>query len=354
MWIFCHEDAHQEPDCFWIEHELPDHSHVDPRNATTCILYATIISMPSLLSAASVTLIGLVTNALIKCRKIWIFITGIIYILAGICTFTCIILFITYVIQELEHKEEEKGDDGDPLFTRFYGFSLYVLFISFCCQELGGISLIYLSVSRFNQHWAEKDRRQEEHERQLNPSQSSFSLAQYPSFRNSHAVRPQESANHRDGPTYNSSTWNGRITQPQSSPPHPRSLSANVSPASMSRRFMTSMNPDLDVRSQDIYHGNHIDCSYDSHSYGMPFPLVPRSRDPSHQNKGDKSYLYQAMVPTTTARQVTFSADLASTRSAGDHTNITQPTTGRAPRFHRTNSSSSSSGRKVDWRMTPV
>jgi hypothetical protein len=25
-------------DCFWIDHHVPDHSDVDPRNATTCIL----------------------------------------------------------------------------------------------------------------------------------------------------------------------------------------------------------------------------------------------------------------------------------------------------------------------------
>jgi uncharacterized membrane protein YuzA (DUF378 family) len=131
------------------------------------ILDATMISMPSLLSAASVTLVGMVTNALIKFRKIWIFVTGIIYIVAGICTFTCIVLFITYVIQELEHKEEEKGVDGDAIFSATYGYSTFLAMISFCCQELGGIALIYLSVSRFNKHWAEKDRRQEERQRHL-------------------------------------------------------------------------------------------------------------------------------------------------------------------------------------------
>ena len=138
-----------------------------------------MVSLPSLLSATSVTLLGIVTNFLMRFRKLYIFISGIIYILAGICTFTCVVIFITYVIQELEHKSQEKGEDGDHMFVYRYGYSLLLAMISFCCQELGGMALIYLAISRFTSHWKEKDRRLALQQHQL---ENASSAAHFTSF----------------------------------------------------------------------------------------------------------------------------------------------------------------------------
>ncbi|XP_055332428.1 uncharacterized protein LOC129584308 [Paramacrobiotus metropolitanus] len=306
MFAFCTRNVYpslpeQPADCFWIDHHIPDHTRlVDARNATTCVIYATIISMPSLVSAAAVTFIGMVTNMLIRVRKIWVFITGIIYITAGICTFTCLVLYITYVVQELEHKHDEKSEDGEDSFQHWYGYSSILAMVSFCCQELGGISLVYLSIFQFKAHWDKKERQEQGRQLQLN----NYPFNRNPDYR--FPGQPARSAcNHVEArgcyssldqiemvPLYEQRAfYNSRN-------PYDTCL-ANCSPK-LSRKSLTV--PDLDVRTRDVYVGNHVGCSYNT-------PYCPSYYPPDKRKAAGGQNPRYAAPPAMgrLPRQVTFS-----------------------------------------------
>ncbi|GAU94360.1 hypothetical protein RvY_06148-2 [Ramazzottius varieornatus] len=368
MWSFCQRNPHQaEVDCYWIEHQIPDHNNmVDPRNATTCILYATMVSLPSIISATSITLMGLLTNFLMRFRKLYIFISGIIYILAGICTFTCLVIFITYVIQELEHKSQEKGEDGDPIFTYRYGYSLLFAMISFCCQELGGIALIYLSIARFTSHWTEKDRRLALQHCQLQPSSwcssaqfTSFQPLQSPNDRCIHSsdVRRYHSTSELDPqafpcqnntypPTQSHFTYNNQRL-PSWYPPlaqHPlktaahSSRSAENSPQARHRHPCSNHtnNHCNDVRSSMANHMNHVRPDDDRYRAAVPLPHAASKQLAFFYTTAHRVNSLQGANPLT-------SKSASSNRSAKDN----HPPGGNAV-FRL------SQQRHENWKMTPV
>lgn len=315
---------------------------------------ATIISMPSLLSATAVTLIGMITNVLMKFRKIWIFVTGVIYITAGIFTFTCLVLYITYIMQELDHKKDEKGEDGESLFSLRYGYSVILAMVSFCCQELGGVGLIYLSIARFRAHWDAKDQQLAQRTLEFNLNNARFPPcisvplpaqpfpACQPNF-HGHTSRQGRHGSleqiQMHAPLHgNTPNWHTRST----------THSSTCSPR-LHRKSMTD--PDLDVRTRDMYIGNHINCSYNS-TYRTPFglDLAPKSiYEKPRQPRRERTMLFAKTAP----RQVTFSDEeldvvMDSYSGSSLRSNVPQSAGGLPPRRIRR------ALRTESLRMTPV
>ncbi|ELU09240.1 hypothetical protein CAPTEDRAFT_156450 [Capitella teleta] len=117
---------------------------------------ATVFPMVSLI----ILLIGEILCFLGHCnhkKKILTFVSGILFVVGGLCTLVGIIIYIGAITEEVGNKPTSSMDE--PKFQYYYGVSFIMTISSFIACELTGVLSVYLYISR-HQHLYKKQQRQ--------------------------------------------------------------------------------------------------------------------------------------------------------------------------------------------------
>ncbi|KAK3583023.1 hypothetical protein CHS0354_005667 [Potamilus streckersoni] len=80
-------------------------------------------------------------------RKTLTFVSGILFVLAGLCTLVGIILYIGSITEEVGNKP--KVSIEEPQFVYYYGSSFMMAVGSFGLTELSGVFSVYLYITRY-------------------------------------------------------------------------------------------------------------------------------------------------------------------------------------------------------------
>ncbi|KAL8595012.1 hypothetical protein ACOMHN_001991 [Nucella lapillus] len=82
-------------------------------------------------------------------RKVLTFVSGILFVLAGLCTLVGIILYIGSITEEVGNKP--RASIEEPKFIYTYGYSFGMAVGSFVLTELSGVFAVYLYITRHKQ-----------------------------------------------------------------------------------------------------------------------------------------------------------------------------------------------------------
>ncbi|CAL1531570.1 unnamed protein product, partial [Lymnaea stagnalis] len=148
LWRRCKYDSEHKPaDCSYIEYFTDeDREGLGPTDAILLnIRQATMFPLVSLL----ILLIGGIMCFIGHCndnRKILTFVSGILFVLAGLCTLVGIILYIGSITGEVGNKP--RASIEEPRFLYDYGSSFFMAVGSFVLTELSGVFSVYLYISK--------------------------------------------------------------------------------------------------------------------------------------------------------------------------------------------------------------
>ncbi|RUS82730.1 hypothetical protein EGW08_009510, partial [Elysia chlorotica] len=104
-----------------------------------------LVSLFILLIGGTMCFIGHCNNS----RKILTFVSGILFVLAGLCTLVGVILYISSITGEVGNKP--RASIEEPKFEYDYGSSFYMAVGSFVLTELSGVLSVYLYISKYKQ-----------------------------------------------------------------------------------------------------------------------------------------------------------------------------------------------------------
>ncbi|KAH9490035.1 Voltage-dependent calcium channel gamma-7 subunit [Bulinus truncatus] len=144
---FLIDNEHNPAECSYIEYFTDeDREGLGPTDAILLnIRQATMFPLVSLL----ILLIGGIMCFIGHCnenRKILTFVSGILFVLAGLCTLVGIILYIGSITGEVGNKPRASVEE--PRFIYDYGSSFFMAVGSFVLTELSGVFSVYLYISK--------------------------------------------------------------------------------------------------------------------------------------------------------------------------------------------------------------
>ncbi|XP_076458420.1 voltage-dependent calcium channel gamma-7 subunit-like [Babylonia areolata] len=153
LWRRCqYKDLKEEaPECVYIQYFTGDDDRegLGPTEAILLnIRRATVFPLVSLL----ILLIAGIMCFLGHChatRKVLTFASGILFVLAGLCTLVGIILYIGSITEEVGNKP--RASIEEPKFYYTYGSSFIMAVGSFVLTELSGVFAVYLYITRHKQ-----------------------------------------------------------------------------------------------------------------------------------------------------------------------------------------------------------
>ncbi|XP_076457716.1 voltage-dependent calcium channel gamma-7 subunit-like [Babylonia areolata] len=151
LWHQCLYTDTEPPECKYIMYFTGDEDRegLGPTDAILLnIRRATVFPLVSLL----ILLIAGIMCFIGHChatRKVLTFVSGILFVLAGLCTLVGIILYIGSITEEVGNKP--RASIEEPKFSYTYGSSFIMAVGSFVLTELSGVFAVYLYITRHKQ-----------------------------------------------------------------------------------------------------------------------------------------------------------------------------------------------------------
>uniref|UniRef100_A0A7E4ZZL9 Uncharacterized protein n=1 Tax=Panagrellus redivivus TaxID=6233 RepID=A0A7E4ZZL9_PANRE len=145
-WVFCWLDPVTPFHC----NEIDFFSVDDPSDVTSAIEQSVRIVLIFVILGALLDILGIASIAVCLMRKKpykSLFVSTVAHIMAGICNFLSIIVYMSALSNEVGNKIFPASEMDDPMFYYEYGYSFIFLKLSFLCTEVAALFtvLVYMS-----------------------------------------------------------------------------------------------------------------------------------------------------------------------------------------------------------------
>ncbi|CAB3363918.1 Hypothetical predicted protein [Cloeon dipterum] len=162
LWSLCYTNpGEREMQCFNIDYFPREEYSPDPNDSTMAIPYAVtksagffVISTILLIVAEIFCLFGHVARH----KRIFTFISGLIFIISGLLMLTGLVMYISVFKAEIGSKLRPRSQLQPPMFTYSYGFSFLLVVMGFVATEGAGTCAIFLYI-----YWHQRDWRHKSH-----------------------------------------------------------------------------------------------------------------------------------------------------------------------------------------------